>query len=97
MKKSTSLLLSFLVGLCLAATFTSCVKKEYDEPETSNVDPRLVVTNSIVSLRNMASTNPTMITSDMIIAGIITADDNSGSFYKEMVIQDSTEIGRAHV
>jgi DNA/RNA endonuclease YhcR with UshA esterase domain len=69
---------------------TSCVKSEYDEPAINNIDPNLTVTNSILDLRNMATSVPQLIMTDIIIKGIIIADDKSGSFYKEMVIQDST-------
>ena len=67
------------------------MKKDYDEPETANVDLDLTVDLTIAQLRSMAvGTAPIEITGDSIIAGIIVADDESGTFYKQMIIQDST-------
>ncbi|MFM2136865.1 MAG: hypothetical protein RL021_2265 [Bacteroidota bacterium] len=88
MNISRYLYLSLLAVLLISQS--ACVKSEYDEPEINNVDPDLTVTNSISDLRNQATTTPLQITTDVIIKGIIIADDKSGSFYKEMVIQDST-------
>lgn len=80
----------FLIALT-AASLSGCVKKDYDEPETANVDPDLTVDLTIAQLRSMAvGTAPIEITGDSIIAGIIVADDESGTFYKQMIIQDST-------
>ena len=80
----------FLIALT-AASLSGCVKKDYDEPETANVDPDLTVDLTIAQLRFMAvGTAPIEITGDSIIAGIIVADDESGTFYKQMIIQDST-------
>ncbi len=91
MKKFQSILRSIALLAMMAFAFTSCVKEEYDEPVTANVDPNLTVTTSLGELRSMAvGTAPIAITTDIIIAGIVTADDESGNFYKEMIIQDST-------
>lgn len=90
MKKSRVLLLSLLVATAMSTFFTACVKKEYDEPEINNVDPNLVVNRTILDMRDSATSAPKLITQDIIIQGIITADDESGAFYKEMVIQDNS-------
>ncbi len=92
MKKIKSLLLlSTLVSL-IAVGFSSCVKKDYDEPVTANLDPvGVAATHTIAQLQTKAIANiPTLIDEDIIISGVIIADDESGSFYKEMIIQDST-------
>ena len=74
-----------------ASLFTSCVKKEYDQPETANLDPSLTVTNTLKTLQDSAiGAAPRLITTDVIVAGVVIADDKSGNFYKEIVIQDST-------
>ncbi len=95
MKKIKNLLLlSTLISL-IAVGFTSCVKKEYDEPVTANLDPvGLVATHTIAQLTaayNSSGTSlPVLIDSNVVISGVIIADDESGNFYKEMIIQDST-------
>lgn len=91
MKKYLPVFRNLLLLGMIAFSFNSCVKEDYDDPGTANVDPNLTVTHSLADLRAMAvGSTPIAITTDMIVAGIITADDESGTFYKEMVIQDST-------
>ncbi len=90
MKKSLLTLRAVFLMTLVALSFTACVKKEYDEPEVSNLDPNLTVTHTIADLRATATFTPTLMDTNTIIAGIVTADDESGAFYKEMIIQDST-------
>mgnify|MGYP003344223399 FL=1 len=90
MKKSPSILRAIMLFCMITFSLASCVKQDYDQPDTANVDPNLTVTHSIRDIRNMATIVPKAVTTDIIIAGIITADDESGAFYKEMIIQDST-------
>lgn len=79
-----------LTGLLL----TSCVKRKFDDPpDTRNYDPKLTVTHSIWQLKKMYYDNgnsPIQINSEVIISGVVTADDQSGNFYKQIIIQDST-------
>lgn len=86
--------LSILAFACLiTSTFTSCVKKEIDNPPNpAGVDPDLKANLTIAVLKAMDTLNgnPIKITDDFIISGVVIADDKSGNFYKEMVIQDST-------
>ncbi|HRH65948.1 MAG TPA: DUF5689 domain-containing protein [Bacteroidia bacterium] len=91
MKRFTVLLRLFILLALTSAVMSSCVKKEYDEPTTSNVDPALTVTHSLSQFIALATGPvPVLITQDVIIAGIVIADDESGNFYKEIIIQDST-------
>lgn len=80
---STILLLGLLV-------FTSCEKK-FDEPPL-NQDPNIPVTMTIQQLkaRYTAAGNFQTITDDQVIAGVVIADDRSGNFYKQVIIQDET-------
>jgi len=90
MKKSARFY-SLSATLLLMFTFSSCVKNEFDAPVTTNEDPDLAVSMTIQELRDMASgTVPLLISTNEVIAGIVTADDFSGNFYKTMTIQDST-------
>ena len=72
---------------------TSCVKKDFDAPpDNSTYDPGLTVNASIWQIKQMYDVNlgPVMIDQDLIISGIVVADDRSGSFYKQIIVQDST-------
>ncbi len=73
----------------LAVTLLSCNKK-FDEPPTDeepNVTPTLTI-QALKAMHNMG--NVDAVTTDDIIAGIVIADDKSGNFYKQLVIQDET-------
>jgi hypothetical protein len=81
----------FPVTVLLLFVLSSCVKNEFDAPVTTNADPDLAVSKTIAGLQAMAAgTTPVMITTNEIIAGVVIADDLSGNFYKEIIIQDST-------
>ncbi|HRO41779.1 MAG TPA: DUF5689 domain-containing protein [Flavipsychrobacter sp.] len=81
-----------------AISITSCLKKEYDAPpDLTSFDPMLKVTHNIAQLKALnGAYNPsnggdtTFIGQDIVISGIVTANDRSGNFYKQLVIQDDT-------
>ena len=94
MKRSTQILRSAIIMMLTAVVFTSCVKKEYDDIATANVDPALTATHTIKQVQAFATgTIPVLITTDVIFAGIVVGDDASGNIYKQMVLQqDSSGI-----
>ena len=81
-----------IVGIFGIVTFclNSCIKKNFDNPpDLSGYDPKLHVTHTLAQL--LAKYPPgSKIDSDVVIYGIVEADDRSGNFYKEIVIEDST-------
>lgn len=86
MKKLLLLISVFIVGLM------GCVKDDFDNPH-QYADPNLPVNFTIKELKQLLINSGDQVYSidqDLIIAGIITADDKSQNFYKEIVIQDST-------
>ena len=92
------LLLSLSLLAAASVAFIGCVKKDFENPPNTNgYDPQLTVTHSIAQLKAMngayvSSTNydTTLINDDVVISGIVVADDRSGNYYKQIVIQDST-------
>ncbi len=92
MIKSIKTIALFTV-LALTLINTSCRKKDSfdDTAPSTNVDPNLTINITIDSLKTLLTGNsPQYIYDDLICAGIVVADDRSGNFYKEMVIQDAT-------
>ena len=91
MKISSKFLSLFAAG---AVCLSSCIKQTYDAPPSlSNYDPNLKVTMKIRDLVSPfwgITTNKYKYCGDDVIAGIVTADDRSGNFYKQIVMQDST-------
>lgn len=83
--------LSVLLAVLIVA-ISSCVKQDFDAPpDSSQIDPGLVANTTIAQLRALYTSGaPVLITDDKIIAGIVIADDRSGNFYKQIIIQDAT-------
>jgi len=73
---------------------SSCVKQKFtNPPDTSQYDPNLAVTTTLRDLSAQASTMNSgqyRTLGDSTIYGIVIADDKTGNFYKQIVIQDST-------
>ena len=78
--------------LAVMVSTVSCVKKDdFDNAPTTNVDPDIVTNTTVANV--VALTNPSapqMITNDRVFSAIVVADDKSGNYYKEMIVQDST-------
>lgn len=83
-------LMTVVLMAATAITFSAC-KKNFDNPPGA-ADPALVANTSIKTLKALHTTPGAydIITSDIIISGIVVADDKSGNFYKQLYIQDST-------
>jgi hypothetical protein len=85
----TGKLIALLMFLTLALV-TSCRKDDFDEPPMNGADPNLSVNMNIDSLKSYYVGNILRIDSNWIIAGVVTADDKSGNFYKTIVLEDNT-------
>ena len=79
-----------IVLMTSATMLTSC-KKDFDNPPGAS-DPNIVANTSIKALKAMHTTPGAYdyISGDVIISGVVTANDKSGNFYKQLWIQDST-------
>ncbi len=75
-------ILLFILGAC---------NKEFDQPPIG-ADPDIAVNMTISQLKSryVAAGVFKSITDDWVITGVVIADDRSGNFYKQIVIQDST-------
>lgn len=86
-------LFKFMTAVMLvvtAGTFSAC-KKSFDNPPGA-ADPAIVANTSIKALKAMHTTAGAydVITTDIIISGVVVADDKSGNLYKQLFIQDAT-------
>lgn len=78
--------------ILVASTFTfSACEKNFDNPPGA-ADPAIVANTSIKALKAMHTVAGAydVITTDIIISGIVVADDKSGNLYKQLFIQDAT-------
>lgn len=83
-------LISAVLFLTSAITISSC-KKDFDNPPGA-ADPAIVANTSIKDLKAMHTVAGAydVITADIIISGVVVANDKSGNLYKQLYIQDST-------
>jgi hypothetical protein len=89
MNKFISLSKATLALLVLIVAVSGCSKK-FDEPP-SYIEPDIKANRSIAALKALYSgTGFYQVNEDIIIEGVVTADDKSGNYYKSLVIQDST-------
>ncbi len=83
---------NFGCAAVLAGLFIFGCKKQYDMPPGPTDNVNIVANTSIAGLKTYHTTPGTydLITNDVIISGIVVANDKSGNFYKQLFIQDST-------
>lgn len=83
-------LMTALMMVLMAVTFSAC-KKSFDNPPGA-VDPAIVANTTIADLKllHTGAGAYDVITSDLVISGIVVADDKSGNLYKQLFIQDAT-------
>jgi hypothetical protein len=87
---------SILLLTCSFA-ISSCLKQNYDNPpSTAQYDPNLPVQTSIrtfteMGLNMIAGTSRVL--GDSTISGIVVANDQSGNYYKQIIIEDSARGG----
>ncbi len=89
-----SLLAIFVLGAMVVVS--SCRKDEFDSPPSGGQDPNIVVNMTIKGLKDLyrdtiINNNAIVkINQDWNISGTVIADDQSGNFYKTIVIDDGT-------
>jgi hypothetical protein len=77
-----------IFSVFLTFLFAGCVKEEFDTVPDYVVDYEANTT--IEELKALYNGAALMIDTNLIIKGIVTADDSTGNFYKEIYIQDET-------
>ena len=87
-------IVKLFAGIILFAaigTLSAC-KKSYDQPPGPSDNVNVVANTTIETLKALHTVSGVYdeITSDIIISGIVTANDKSGNLYKQIFIQDTT-------
>ncbi|MEJ7610258.1 MAG: DUF5689 domain-containing protein [Ferruginibacter sp.] len=90
MNKFQKLSSAFITMILVTAVLISC-KKDFDQPPVQT-DPAIVANTTLKDLkaRHTVGGAYDVITTDIIISGVVVADDKSGNLYKQIFIQDST-------
>lgn len=83
----------FFAAILFTATIGSLAscKKEFDNPP-GPTDPQIVANKTIAQLKAIHTSFGAydVITDDIIISGVVIADDKSGNLYKQLFIRDSS-------
>lgn len=90
MNRIAKLITASVMLVAVAGTFSAC-KKTFDEPPGPG-EVNIVANTTIDGLKAYHTSPGTfdLITDDVIISGVVVANDKSGNFYKQLFIQDST-------
>lgn len=80
-----------LVAMLTSSLFMTSCKKKFDEPPVF-LEPDITVTHTIAEIKalHVSGAVESFTTPDMIISGVVNADDESGNYYKQISIQDAT-------
>ncbi len=87
MKKN---IFKIITGLALLFFFSSCVKEDFDVVPEKVYTVDFDANTTIADLKSMYNGSNMLIDSNIVIKGIVTANDEFGNFYKEIYLQDST-------
>lgn len=77
-----------LLFIVSTVAISSCVKQEFDNPDTWQRPVGTVIT--VAELRNMFQGEPVEFTQDYSVYATVTMDDKSGNIYRSAFIQDHT-------
>ena len=84
-------LVNLLALLVVIIGIQSCVDLDFAEPPVDGVDLPENGNTSIADLKALADPNKLVeISEDLKIEGIVVADDRSGNFFREFILQDET-------
>ncbi|PKP49558.1 MAG: hypothetical protein CVT94_04575 [Bacteroidetes bacterium HGW-Bacteroidetes-11] len=94
MKKIWQLILAGVFIILASTPFTSCVDGDFEQPPIIVPKADFEANRTILQLKNyyLDTLNRalTLIDKDIVISGIVVANDQSGNLYKRMVIQDAS-------
>ena len=78
--------------ILISVSFSACVRKKFSDPEnTNNVNPGISYYKTIAELKSgMGSSGYKEIKDNILISGVVIADDRNGNFYKQIIIDDGT-------
>lgn len=75
----------------IALGFNACVDHEFDEPPVGDL-PRLEANATIDDIKALHSLgeDPSLISQSLLIEAVVSADDASGNFFRQIAIQDAS-------
>ncbi|MBL7776674.1 MAG: hypothetical protein JNK66_00105 [Chitinophagales bacterium] len=83
-------ILNTIVALALLTSISSCVKEKYDSPPEFGVDPDVTANFSIDSVKGRSNGQNYQFQEELVIKGVVVANDKGGNVYQNIIIEDST-------
>lgn len=83
-------LIKIITGLILILFVSSCVKENFDVVPEKHYTVDFEANSTISALKSLYHGSNVLIDTNIIIKAVVTANDKSGNFYKEIYLQDST-------
>lgn len=81
----------FPLLLLTIAFVPSCVDQDFDIPPSGGEDPNIEVTTTIAELKAMHTFGDLEPVPDgVVISGVIVSSDESGNFFRQLIVQDET-------
>ncbi len=91
MKKTFNFSIIVLIFSAFIFLFNSCVDQDFDEPPRDGEIADITPNSTIAQVKGLHNGfGITQITDDVVIEGVVTADDASGNYYKELVMEDAS-------
>ena len=82
---------NLLLAIFFIGGITACIDQEFDEPPVDGEDPDIEANATIAELKALFQKGTFVsIQEDIIIEGIVVADDRSGNFFRTLILQDAT-------
>jgi hypothetical protein len=78
------------ISLVFLTLLSSCVKEDFDTVPEKEYTVDFEANATIAELKELYRGSNVLVDENIIIKGVITANDESGNFYKELYLQDST-------
>ena len=84
------IIFALIAFIGISFVFSSCVNQVFEAPE-QNCNINFTTTHTIEELKALYENDTLRITEDVIIECTVTSTDLYGNFYKELVVEDSTD------
>ncbi|TVQ50107.1 MAG: hypothetical protein EA362_03175 [Saprospirales bacterium] len=83
--------LKLFIAFAFISLIASCVKEDFKDPPAEGTDPDIQTNATIADIKAFYQPGDYIqISEDLVFDAVVTADDRSGNFFRNLVIQDET-------